>query len=89
MLIDLVNKLTKSQYNTLSTLVGSGDALNKNKERRNANEKIFLNNLIRTSTGKNILAFVTLEDHKEIELPKLNSAMCNKPTRKNQGAKKA
>ena len=31
------NKLTKSQYKTLSTLVGSGDALNTNKERQDAN----------------------------------------------------
>ena len=77
-LIDLVNKLTKSQYNTLSTLVGSGDALNKNKERQHANEKIFLKNLKRTITGKNILEFVTSEDHKEIELPKHNWDMCNK-----------
>ena len=51
-LIDLVNKLTKSQYNTLSKLVGSGDSLNKNKDRQHANEQIFLNNLIRNITGK-------------------------------------
>ena len=42
------NKLTKSQITKLSTIMGAGTgtALNKNKDRENANEQIFLNNLI-------------------------------------------
>ena len=58
-LTDQINKkLNKSQYTKLSTIMGSGTALNKNKERQNANEQIFLNNLIKEITGKNLLTFV-------------------------------
>ena len=52
------NKLNKSQYNSLSTIVGSGAALNETNERQNANEQIFLNNLIKEITGKNLLTRV-------------------------------
>ena len=42
-LTDQVNsKLTKSQYNKLSALVGFGAELNKTKDRQHANEQIFL-----------------------------------------------
>ena len=43
------NKLNKSQYTKLSTIMGS--ALNKTKEKQNANEQKFLNNLITEITG--------------------------------------
>ena len=57
---DQVNdKLTKSQITKLSTIMGAGTALNKNKERQNANEQIFLNNRIKVITGKNLLTFET------------------------------
>ena len=46
------NKLNKYQYTKLSTIMGAGTALNKNKERQNANEQIFLNNLIKEIMGK-------------------------------------
>ena len=46
------NKLTKSQITKLSTILGAGTALNKDKERKNTNDQIFLNNLIKEFSGK-------------------------------------
>ena len=54
-LANLVNKLTKTQYNNLSALIISKEALNTNKNRQHANEQIYLNILIRNITEKNIL----------------------------------
>ena len=72
------NKLNKSHYNNLITIVGSGAALNKTKERQNANDQIFPNNLIKEITGKNLLTFDTSEEHEGLELPQFNWAMANK-----------
>ena len=46
------NKITESQITKLSTIMGAGAALNKNKDRQNANEQIFLNNLRKKSHEK-------------------------------------
>ena len=46
------NKLNKSQYTKLNTIIGSGAALNKTKERQNVNEQIFQNNLLKESQEK-------------------------------------
>ena len=58
--------------------MGSGAALNKTTKRQNENEQIFLNNLIKEITGKNLLTFDTSEEHKGLELPRFNWAMANK-----------
>ena len=72
-LTDQINKkLNKSQYTKLSTIMGSGTALNKNKERQNANEQIFLNNLIKEIT------FDTSVEHEGLELSRFNWAKANK-----------
>ena len=72
------NKLNKSQYTKLSTIMGSKAAQNKTKERQNENDQIFLNNLIKERKGKHILIFDTSEEHKGLELPRFNWAMANK-----------
>ena len=41
------NKLTNTQIANLSNIMIAGTALNKNTDRENANEQIFLNNLIK------------------------------------------
>ena len=58
--------------------MGSEAAHNKTKERQNANEQIFLNNLIKEITGKNLLIVDASEDHKGLELPRFNWAITNK-----------
>ena len=57
------NKVNKSQITKLSTIMGAGTALNKNEERQNANEQIFLINLLKEITGKNLLTFETSVEH--------------------------
>ena len=49
------NKLTTIQVANLSDIMGAGTALNTNPDRENANEQVFLNNLIKEISGKNIL----------------------------------
>ena len=58
--------------------MAEGTALNKNLDRENANEPIFLNNLIKEISGKNLLTFKTSLDHPGLELPQFNWARANK-----------
>ena len=69
----MIKELNKNQYDNLSVLIIFREAVNKNQI-----DNIYLNNLIRNITGKPILEFFTSNDHKDIELPMFNWAMCNK-----------
>ena len=53
------NKLTNDQITNLNNIMAEGTALNKNLDRENANEQIFLNNLIKEISGKKLLTFKT------------------------------
>ena len=72
------NKLTNDQITNLSNIMAEGTALNKNLDRENANEQIFLNNLIKEISGKNLLTFIPSPDHPGLELPQFNWARANK-----------
>ena len=68
------NKLSTAQIKHLSNIMAAGTALNKNLDRENANEQIFLNNLIKEISGKNLLTFKPSADHEGLELPQFNWA---------------
>ena len=48
------NKLSTAQIKHLRNIMAAGTALNKNLDRENANEQIFLNNLIKEIPGKTL-----------------------------------
>ena len=48
--------------------MSAGTDLNTNTDRENANEQVFLNNLIKEISGKNVLTFITSPDHPGLEL---------------------
>ena len=54
------NKLTDIQ---IANIMVEGTALNTNTDRENVNEQIFLNNLIKEISGKNVLTFIPSPDH--------------------------
>ena len=72
------NKLTDIQIANLSNIMIAGTALNTNTDRENANEQVFLNNLIKEISGKNVLTFIPSPDHPGLELPQFNWARTNK-----------
>ena len=53
--------------------MGAGTALNTNPDRENANEQVFLNNFIKEISGKNVLTFIPSPDHKDLELPQIET----------------
>ena len=71
-------KLTTLQVTNLGNIIGTGTALNTNTDRENANGQIFLNNLIKEISGKDILTFTPAPDHEGLELPHFNWARANK-----------
>ena len=58
--------------------MGTGSALNTNPDRENANGAIFLNNMIKEISGKDLLTFLPAPDHKGLELPQFNWSRANK-----------
>ena len=56
------NKLTNIQIANLSDIMSAGTALNTNTDRENANEQVFLNNLIKEISGINVLTFIPSPD---------------------------
>ena len=72
------NKLTNTQIANLSNIMIARTVLNTNTDRDNANEQIFLNNLIKEISGKNVLKFIPSPYHPGLELPQFNWARANK-----------
>ena len=60
------NKLTNIQIANLSNIMSAGTALNTNTDSENENEQVFLNNLIKEISGKNVLKFIPYPDHTPI-----------------------
>ena len=72
------NKITPQQTTRLSDTMRIGTALNKNPNRENANWAIFINNMIKEISGKDLLTFIPAPDHKGLELPQFNWSRANK-----------
>ena len=70
--------LTATQIQHLTDIMIKGTALNTNQNRANANGAIFLNNLLKEITGKDLLTFTHAQDHKDLEIPHFNWAIADK-----------
>ena len=63
------NNINPHQTTRLRDTMRIGTALNTNPNKENVNGAIFLNNMIKEISGKDLLTFIPAPDHEGLELP--------------------